>query len=353
MIKFIIIALLMCWGNIAFSQIHYTVQGSTSKDLEDKKVYLILVEEDNLMNDSTVIVNGKFSFEGESFKSCLATVRIDGLDGIFIVLENGIVRISVDGGKVKCGGTSTNDTFQKYWQEYQVLNQSFLEKYTKLDSLNVSKEEKLELRKKIYTQQREEMKNFVKEVVHDNLDNIIPAFWLRVFQELFTADELKTMLSKASPELKENRFIEKLCSAQEGSSYVDAELEKPDGTKINLSHFVGKGNYVLINVWASWCGACIAEFPEVNRIGEKYKEHGLRILTISIDQDRERWQKALQRLKLSDNQVRAEYSFVNAYGINKIPALMLISPEGTIVRRNFSIDELEGIIKDEKIKTSN
>lgn len=172
-----------------------------------------------------------------------------------------------------------------------MLNQSFLEKYTKLDSLNVSKEEKLELRKKIYAQQMEKTKNFVKEVVHDNLDNIIPAFWLRVFQELFTADELKTMLSKASPELKENRFIEKLISVQEGSSYVDAELEKPDGTKINLSHFVGKGNYVLINVWASWCGACIA---------------------------------------------RAEYSFVNAYGINKIPALMLISPEGTIVRRNFS-----------------
>lgn len=353
MIKFIIIALLMCWGNIAFSQIHYTVQGSTCKDLEDKKVYLILVEEDNLMNDSTVIVNGKFSFEGESFKSCLATVRIDGLDGIFIVLENGIIRISVDEEQVKCGGTLINDAFQKYLQEYHLLNQSFREKYAKLDSLNVSKEEKLDLRKKIYAQQMEKTKNFVKEVVHDNLDNIIPAFWLRVFQELFTADELKTMLSKASPELKENRFIKKLSSVQQGCFYVDAKLEKPDGATINLSHFVGKGNYVLINVWASWCGACIAEFPEVNRIGGRFYDYGLRILTISIDQDRESWWKALQRLRLSGNQVRADYSFVNAYGINKLPALMLISPEGTIVRRNFSITELEGIIEDEKAKTTN
>lgn len=350
MIKLVVIALLMCWGNIAFSQTHYMVQGSTSKDFEDKKVYLILVEEDNLISDSTVIVNGKFSFKGELFQSCWAAVRIDGLDGIFIVLENGNIRISINKGHVKCGGTLTNDVFQKYWQEYQVLNQSFRENYVRLDSLDVSDEEKWKLKKQIHAQQTEKTKNFVKEVVRNNLDNIIPAFWLRVFQELITADELKSMLSKASPKLKKNRFIEKLGNVQQGCSYVDAELEKSDGTKINLSHFVGKGNYVLINAWASWCGACIAEFPEMNLIGEKYYDYGLRILTISIDQDRESWRKALQRLKLAGKQMLADYSFVNAYGINKIPALILISPEGTIVRRNFAITELEGIMEDEKLK---
>lgn len=353
MIKLVVITLLMCWGNIAFSQIHYIVQGSTSKDLEGKKVYLILVEEDNLINDSTVIADGKFSFKGELLQSCWAAVRIDGLNGIFIVLESGNIRISINEDHVKCEGTLINDAFQKHWQEYQVLNQSSREDYKRLDCLNVSDEEKQKLKKKIYAQQIEKTKNFVQKVVRDNLDNIIPAFWLRVFQELFTVDELKAMLSKASLELKKNRFIEKLGSVQQGCYYVDTELENPDGTKVNLSYLVGKGNYVLINVWASWCGACIAEFPEMNLIGEKYYDYGLKILTISIDQDRESWRKALQRLKLSGKQMLADYSFVNAYGINRIPALILISPEGTLVKRNFGITELEGIIEDEKLKTRN
>lgn len=341
--------LFICWENIAFSQIHYVVQGNLSEDFDGKKVCLVLLEEDNLISDSTVIIDGKFSFKGELLQSCWVAVRIDGLNGIFLVLEDGTIRISIDNNHVKCEGTLTNDTFQKYWQEYQALNQSILENYKRLDSLNVYGTERRELIKLLHDQEVEKKKNFVKEVVHDNLDNIIPAFWLRLFQELITVDELKVMLSKACFELKTNRFIQKLESVQQGCFYVDAELEKLDGTKINLSHFVGKGNYLLINIWASWCGACIAKFPEMNLIGEKYYDCGLRILTISIDRDRENWRKTLQRLKPPGKQMLANYSFVNTYGINKIPALMLVSPEGVLIRKNFSITELERIINNERI----
>ena len=62
------------------------------------------------------------------------------------------------------------------------------------------------------------------------------------------------MLAGASPVLKSNRFITKLLSVQEGSSFVDSKVELPDGTKVYLSDYIGNGHYVLVNIWASWCG---------------------------------------------------------------------------------------------------
>ena len=140
--------------------------------------------------------------------------------------------------------------------------------------------------------------------------------------------------------LKNNRFITKLLSVQEGSNFVDSKVELPDSTKVYLSDYIGKGHYVLVNIWASWCGACIAELPEIRNAGEKYASKNLKLLSISID-----WEKALKRLGLPWTQVLADYSFVNSYGINKIPVLMLISPDGIILKRNFSIEDLNRLFQ--------
>ena len=69
--------------------------------------------------------------------------------------------------------------------------------------------------------------------------------------------------------LKNNRFITKLLSVQEGSNFVDSKVELPDSTKVYLSDYIGKGHYVLVNIWASWCGACIAELPEIRNAGDR------------------------------------------------------------------------------------
>ena len=148
--------------------------------------------------------------------------------------------------------------------------------------------------------------------------------------------------------LKNNRFITKLLSVQEGSNFVDSKVELPDSTKVYLSDYIGKGHYVLVNIWASWCGACIAELPEIRNAGEKYASKNLKLLSISIDRDRKNWEKALKRLGLPWTQVLADYSFVNSYGINKIPVLMLISPDGIILKRNFSIEDLNSLFQNRK-----
>ena len=319
--KIVLLIILFLVGGRTFSQVHYSIEGSTDHEYEGRKVALVMLEEDNRQADSTNVVNGKFIFKGELLQPCWAAVCIDGVDGIFTVLENGNIRICTDGKEGWCEGTPINDVFQKSWREYQVLNRAARDDFKKLDSLSVETERKKELyaitREKVIKQTKE----FIKRTVYENLDNIIPAFWIRLFQEQITGDELNAMLAGASPVLKSNRFITKLLSVQEGSSFV------------------------LVNIWASWCGACIAELPEIRNAGEKYASKNLKLLSISIDRDRKDWEKALKRLGLPWTQVLADYSFVNSYGINKIPVLMLISPDGVILKRNFGIEDLNRLFQ--------
>ena len=343
--KIVLLIILFLVGGRTFSQVHYSIEGSTDHEYEGRKVALVMLEEDNRQADSTNVVNGKFIFKGELLQPCWAAVCIDGVDGIFTVLENGNIRICTDGKEGWCEGTPINDVFQKSWRECQVLNRAARDDFKKLDSLSVETDRKKELyaitREKVIKQTKE----FIKRTVYENLDNIIPAFWIRLFQEQITGDELNAMLAGASPVLKSNRFITKLLSVQEGSSFVDSKVELPDSTKVYLSDYIGNGHYVLVNIWASWCGACIAELPEIRNAGEKYASKNLKLLSISIDRDRKDWEKALKRLGLPWTQVLADYSFVNSYGINKIPVLMLISPDGVILKRNFGIEDLNRLFQ--------
>lgn len=333
-------------GGRIHSQVHFNIEGTTSSEYEGCKVSLVMLEEDNREADSTSIVNGKFYFRGELIQSCWAAVSIDGVGGIFIVLEDGNIRIYADSKETRCEGTSTNDVFQKSWQEYMVVKQKVLDVPRRLKTLDIEKEKKKELYLKNYKEAMMQMKEFVIRTVQENLNNIIPAFYIRLSQEMITADELYKMLAGASPVLKANGFITKLVGAQEGKHFINAQGELPDGTKICLSDYLGNGNYTLVDVWASWCGVCIAELPKIKNAGEKYASRNLKLLSVSIDRNKEDWKTALKRLEpeLSWTQLLMDYSFVNSYGINKIPALILISPDGIILKRNFNIEDLDEVL---------
>lgn len=343
-ITFLLFLLLFIGGQM-HSQVHYRIEGTAGAEFEGRKVSLIMLEEDNREADSTIVVNSKFAFDGELMQPCWAAIRIDGIDGIFAVLEDGNIRIVADGKEPRRGGTPTNDVFQKCWQEFLTLNQNGMDSLKKIEAMNIGKEEKKELYMKSRSEAMRLTKEFVVSTIRQNLDNIIPAFWIRISQEMIPADELNTLLAEASPVLKNNRFIAKMASVREGSPFADVEVEQPDGAAVSLSRYLGKGSYTLVNVWASWCGACIAELPEIRSIAKEYASRNLKIVSISTDRNRKDWEKALKRLDMPWTNVLADYTFVNAYSINRIPALMLISPEGIILKKNFSKEELKEVLK--------
>jgi len=123
----------------------------------------------------------------------------------------------------------------------------------------------------------------------------------------------------------------------------DFTLKSNDGTTLSLSDL--KGSVVVIDFWASWCGYCRAENPNVVAMYNQYHDQGLEVLGISIDQNEEAWKNAITEQQLPYLHVidtlAWDSGLVKAYGVNSIPHLVLIDREGNIIATADQIGLLE------------
>ena len=121
--------------------------------------------------------------------------------------------------------------------------------------------------------------------------------------------------------------------------YIDLTMNDINGKSRKLSDYCGKGNYVLIDFWASWCGPCIGEMPNIIENYNKYHSKGFDIVGISFDKNKEAWVSAVAELGLEWHQLSdlAGWSSIGAstYGITSIPANILVDGEGRIVAGNL------------------
>ena len=137
-----------------------------------------------------------------------------------------------------------------------------------------------------------------------------------------------------------------------GSEAPDFTQKTPEGTELSLSDLRGK--VVLIDFWASWCGPCRRENPHVVKLYEKYKDQGFEILGVSLDSDKKRWIKAIDKDGLEWKHVSDLKGWKNkaaqTYSVRSIPHTVLLDAEGNIIARNLRSNtlgiELEKIFKE-------
>ena len=129
-----------------------------------------------------------------------------------------------------------------------------------------------------------------------------------------------------------------------GKQYTDLQLKDLNGQSHRLSEYVGKGKWVLIDFWASWCGPCRAELPELVKVYRAYHADGFEVVGISLDDDAQAWQKAVKKMNLSWNHLSDlkgwDSMAVEVYKVFGIPTNLLVNPQGRIVVSNIDLDDL-------------
>jgi len=313
--------------------------------------------------DSATIINGKFNL----------TTVLDTLEFYIITTENNefFLPIFIEGGNKQIIEVTLDINSENTIVKNSPLNDLFRSYSVGMDNAQMAEKnvymraneavQKGEMTEELSLMLREEymqaingVKQYQFDFIKNNPNSIVSAFALNTIPDL-SPEETEELLTNFDETFSRSPYIEsqhKIIAAnsntREGKKFTDVHLPNPDGENIALSDYAGKGKYVLIDFWASWCGPCRQENPHVVALYEKYKDKDFEIVGISLDRDRESWVEAIEKDKITWPQMSDlkywQSEGARLYNISSIPSTILLDKEGIIIAKNLRGEELQNKI---------
>ena len=314
--------------------------------------------------DSAFVKDGKFTFSGTLEEPTLASLMMVEQEAAKTVsMKRDMLAVYLDKGTISI---TTQDSISKATVKGSPANDAYLALNTQLKEVNEKASALQKEYRELYQAKDEEgMKKL--EAKFDELDNEQKAIMkdylkkapgtpigMYVINQVAGYDivpsEIEPTFKKLSKEARNSpsgkEFAKRLQSAKKtavGQPALAFSQATPEGKMVGLDAFRGK--YLLVDFWASWCGPCRQENPNVVKAYEKFKDRGFDILGVSLDDNKDKWLKAVEADKLAWTHVSDLKGWKNAaadlYGVRAIPQNVLIDPKGKIIAKNLRGDKLE------------
>lgn len=301
--------------------------------------------------DSTVIKDKAFAFQTEVKATLPVVLAINNDSALNFILEPGTLTMQNDGSVTGAPLNNLNEeiaaTVEGYIQEHSKAVQA-------LQTSGAPKEEITAEAERLNEATTAKFKKYLTQAYSDNRDNVLSYSILKMMYGMLdlSKPELDAMVAEACDFTKNSRVVgelmemaEKMERTSAGKMFTDFSVTMSNGKTVKLSDYVGKGDYVLLDFFASWCGPCMREMPTIKRIYEKYKGKGLTVVGLAV-WDKPADTKACVEQKalpwtIIDN---AQKEPAEIYGVTGIPHLILFGPDGKIVFRGLRGAKLEAEI---------
>ena len=334
----------------------YTVTGTIEGATDGDTVYLQTVEGRQLVKlDSAIIANGTFTFKGtqDTAANRYITYNPAGTEGMIMdfFLENGKINIKLNEKSSSATGTANNDIYQAIRIQLNELDSQMENIYASMADTALTDQQR-ESKSKEMDALQDKMMEVAKAGISQNITNAVGVHLLKSNYYYLDVKELDPLVSQIPAtysndatviRIKEN--VEKMKATAVGKKFTDFEMQTPEGKTVKLSDYVGKGKTVLVDFWASWCGPCRREMPNLVEAYAKYKNKNFEIVGVSLDQSADSWKEAIKKLNITWPQM-SDLKYWNCegaklYAVSSIPHTVLIDGDGIILARGLHGEELQ------------
>lgn len=336
---------LMALSMVACQNNSYKISGTADETFEGKTAYLI-DSNTNEAIDSCVITNNAFSFAGEAKEPAILRAQVARKHSIILVEPGSVISVDLTSNRTPdkqpvTDNGGANDKMSEFMAQLNDFMGERRKIYQELIQSGAPQEEVM----KYSNQANVELQDFYKKNIAENKDNIYGAYMLgNVAGNLY---ESTAALDSAIAAVKYAKNIKSLESLRTNLSYkentsvgkpfVDFKGKGIDGSEVALSNYVGKGKYVLVDFWASWCGPCRGEIPNLLEVNKLYGGEKFEVLGVNVWDQEQKFKESIQNEGMNYSQifVTRDVNATEIYGIQGIPQIMLIGPDGTILKRNL------------------
>lgn len=348
-----LIAMSSCTAQTSGYKINGTVNDTT---LNGATVYLVNINSKDMQPiDSAVINNSSFSFASTEALAEPEVMSVHaGNSGAGLILENG-KEVNVVLGQPGTAGDNggLNDKFANLMESSAAKARAMQETYAAMMQGGAAPDS---IQRTMEAMQND-IVNLYDQTAKDNKDNILGAYIFAMTVTDYTdikkleadASNFKYAYKFATHIDEHKKSLESSSATSEGKMFIDFDGKNIDGTPAKLSDYVGKGKFVLVDFWASWCGPCRREIPNLVELQNTYGGDKFMVLGVNVWDKEPEFKKALENEKINYAQLYASDNndATTIYGIKGIPQIILFGPDGTILKRDLRGEQMKKFVAEQ------